>query len=115
MSKVIIIFVVVALAGIGAVIAINKYEEAKEKEATEQAAEKASEQTANDVIKRYDTALVRESARAIGNNVRPDDVQLQNVDRGISLVTWDAVTPEGAYNCHADDLLRKVLCVKKHK
>lgn len=115
MSKVIIIFVVVTLVGIGAVVAINKNEKAKEKEAAEQAAKEASEQTVEDIIKLYDTALMRESARAIGNNLRPDDVQLQNVDRGISLVTWDAVTPEGAYNCHADDMLRKVLCVKKHK
>ena len=62
-----------------------------------------------------DTALMRESAMAIGNHVRPDDVKLQNVDRGAMSVTWDAVTPKGAYNCSADDMLRKVLCVTKNK
>ena len=114
MSKIIILLVVVTLVGIGAVVAINKNEEAKVKEAAGQAAKKASEQEAKEVMK-YDAALMRESARAIGNNVRPDDVQLQNVDRGISLVTWDAATQEVVYNCHADDLLRIVSCVKKNK
>ncbi len=38
MSKIIIIFVVVTLVGIGAVVAINKNAAAKEKEAAEQAA-----------------------------------------------------------------------------
>lgn len=60
-----------------------------------------------------DDALQRESARAIGGGVLPDSVQLQNVDRGAMSVKWDAVTSEGAFNCSADDMLKRVLCVKR--
>lgn len=61
-----------------------------------------------------DTALMRESAITIGGSVRPDSVQLQNVDRGITTVTWDAVTSEGAFNCSADDMLKRVRCVPRN-
>lgn len=60
-----------------------------------------------------DSALQRESARAIGGGVLPEAVQLQNVDRSAMSVKWDAVTSEGAFNCSADDMLKRVLCVKR--
>ncbi len=56
--------------------------------------------------------LRRETARAIGD-VMPDAVQVNNIDRGANSVKWDAVTAKGSYSCSADDMLRKVLCVKR--
>jgi len=58
-------------------------------------------------------SLQRESARSIGGGVLPDSVQIQNVDRGAMSVKWDAVTSQGTFNCSADDMLRRVLCVKR--
>jgi hypothetical protein len=48
------------------------------------------------------SALMRESAISIGGNLHSDSVQVQNIDRGFSIVRWDAVTVQGLYNCNAD-------------
>lgn len=56
--------------------------------------------------------LQRESARSIGD-VMPDAVQVSNIDRGATSVKWDASTAKGSYSCSADDMLRRVLCVKR--
>lgn len=52
------------------------------------------------------------TARSIGN-VAAEDVQLKNVDRGMTSVKWDANTKTDAYKCSADDMLRRVYCVKR--
>lgn len=57
--------------------------------------------------------LQMESARSIGGGVMPDAVKVNNVDRGVSSVKWDAESSKGSYKCSADDMLRRVLCVKK--
>ena len=56
--------------------------------------------------------LQRETARFIGN-VLPDAVTVSNIDRGATSVKWDAAIKDAAYNCFADDMVRRVNCVKK--
>lgn len=60
-----------------------------------------------------DANLMRETARSIGGNVSPDEVAVTDVDRGMTNVTWKATAPTGNYDCSADDMVRRVLCVKK--
>jgi hypothetical protein len=57
--------------------------------------------------------LERETARSIGGNIAPESVTVSNVDRGATSVKWDAQTPGGQYACSADDMVRRVYCVKK--
>jgi len=57
--------------------------------------------------------LQRETARNIGGNMSPEQVQVSNVKRGMTSVKWGAETPQGVYDCSADDMLRRVHCVKK--
>jgi len=54
----------------------------------------------------------RETARSIGGDVPPDKVIVKDIDRRATSVKWNAVTPKGAYACSADDMMRRVLCVK---
>lgn len=56
--------------------------------------------------------LQRESARSIGD-VTPEAVTVKNVNRSATSVKWEAESPKGAYSCSADDMVRRVLCVKK--
>ena len=58
-------------------------------------------------------SLKRESARNIGNNLRPSDITITNVNRGALNVDWKATTSDGTtYTCNADDMVRRVNCVK---
>jgi hypothetical protein len=58
-------------------------------------------------------SLQRESARNIGNNLRPGDITITNVNRGALNVDWKATTSDRTtYNCNADDMVRRVNCVK---
>jgi PBP1b-binding outer membrane lipoprotein LpoB len=59
-----------------------------------------------------DANLRRESARSIGN-LTPDEVTVSDVDRSMMNVDWKAKTPKGNYKCSADDMLRRVNCVKR--
>jgi len=59
-----------------------------------------------------DANLRRETARFIGG-LTPDQVTVSEVDRGMTNVDWKAATPKGKYRCSADDMLRRVNCVKK--
>ena len=56
--------------------------------------------------------LQRESARSIGD-VQPETVKVSNVNRGATSVTWDAESTKGPYGCSADDMIRRMLCLKK--
>jgi hypothetical protein len=56
--------------------------------------------------------LSRETARFIGD-LTPDQVAVSNVNRGMTNVDWKAATPKGNYSCSADDMVRRVNCVKK--
>jgi len=56
--------------------------------------------------------LQRETARFIGGTI-PQQVTVSNINRGATNVSWDAETPKGKYGCNADDMLRRVLCVKQ--
>ncbi|MFA7675419.1 MAG: hypothetical protein WCY38_05075 [Endomicrobiia bacterium] len=56
--------------------------------------------------------LQRETARSIGGNIFPEQITITNVNRGVTEVKWDAETPEGKYKCYADDMLRRVNCIK---
>ena len=56
--------------------------------------------------------LQRETARNIGD-VHPDKVTVSNIKRGVTSVSWEAETPKGPYSCSADDMVRRVHCVKK--
>ena len=58
-------------------------------------------------------SLQRESARNIGNNLRPSDITITDVQRGALNVSWKSTTPDGTrYDCNADDMVRRVNCVK---
>jgi len=58
-------------------------------------------------------SLQRESARNIGNNLRSSDITITDVKRGALNVDWKATTPDGTtYDCNADDMVRRVNCVK---
>ena len=57
--------------------------------------------------------LQRETARNLGDNVDPAAVTVSNVQRGMTSVSWDVETPKGPYSCSADDMVRRVHCVKK--
>jgi len=56
--------------------------------------------------------LQRETARFIGD-INPAQVAVTNIDRGVTAVKWEAETPKGKYDCSADDMVRRVHCVKK--
>jgi len=56
--------------------------------------------------------LQRETARSIGG-LTSDQVTVSDVQRGITNVSWRASTPSGQYNCEADDMVRRVNCVKQ--
>ena len=55
--------------------------------------------------------LQRETARSIGG-LTSDQVTVSEVERGATNVSWKATTPSGHYNCEADDMVRRVNCVK---
>jgi hypothetical protein len=57
--------------------------------------------------------LQRETARSIGGNISPEQVKVSDVDRGVTSVKWKASAPSGDYECSADDMVRRVLCIKK--
>ena len=59
-----------------------------------------------------DTNLQRETARSIGG-LTSEQVTVSGVKRGITDVTWAAKTPDGDYRCEADDMVRRVNCVRK--
>lgn len=61
-----------------------------------------------------DANLRRETARYIGN-LTPDEVTVSDVKRGVTNVDWAATTNKGHYKCSADDMLRRVFCVKREK
>ena len=56
--------------------------------------------------------LQRESARVIGQGTSPSQVAISNIDRGLTNVSWTAETSKGKFNCSADDMVRRVNCVK---
>jgi hypothetical protein len=57
--------------------------------------------------------LARETARTIGG-LRPDQVIISDVKRGMTNVSWVATTPTGdVYDCAADDMVRRVNAVKR--
>jgi hypothetical protein len=56
--------------------------------------------------------LQRETARSLGH-VAPEAIVVTHVNRGVTSVSWEANSPKGAYSCSADDMVRRVHCVKK--
>ena len=58
-------------------------------------------------------SLQRESARNMGNNLKPSDVTITDVKRGALNVYWKATTSDGTvYDCNADDMVRRINCIK---
>ena len=55
--------------------------------------------------------LQRATATEVGNT-RTGDVAVSNVNRKSTSVSWNAKAPAGCYECDADDMVRKVHCVK---
>jgi len=59
-------------------------------------------------------SLQSASAMSIGNNTRPANVTVSNVQRGATKVTWTATLPGGAsYSCEADDMVRRPYCFRR--
>ena len=49
----------------------------------------------------------------MASNLRPSDITITDVKRGALNVYWKATTPDGTiYDCNADDMVRRVNCVK---
>ncbi|MDD5493556.1 MAG: hypothetical protein PHG36_02630 [Dehalococcoidia bacterium] len=57
--------------------------------------------------------LQKETARSIGGNIRPEQVNISSIERGVIDVKWKASAPTGNYDCSADDMVRRVDCKKK--
>ena len=55
--------------------------------------------------------LERATADEIGNTLT-SDVSVSNVQRKATSVAWSAEAPSGCYECDADDMVRRVHCVK---
>lgn len=55
--------------------------------------------------------LQRATAQEIGNTLT-NDVAVSDVNRKATNVSWKAKAPAGCYQCDADDMVRKVHCVK---
>lgn len=59
-------------------------------------------------------SLQSASAISIGNNTRPTNVTVSNVQRGATEVRWTATLPSGAtYSCAADDMVRRPYCFRR--
>lgn len=56
--------------------------------------------------------LQRETARSIGGNIADNQVVVTDVVRGMTSVKWKAATSGGTYDCSADDMVRRVHCVR---
>jgi len=57
--------------------------------------------------------LQRESARNIDTIIHPKDIQITDIQRGAMNVNWKATVIDGTvYSCSADDMVRRVYCVK---
>ena len=51
------------------------------------------------------------AAGSIGSGIKPNDIEVSNVNRGAMNVNWTATTPDrSAYSCSADDMVRRVNC-----
>jgi len=57
--------------------------------------------------------LQKETARSIGGNITPEQVNISSIERGVIDVKWKASAPTGNYDCNADDMVRRVDCTKK--
>ena len=55
--------------------------------------------------------LQRATAQEIANTLT-NEVVVSDVDRHATSVSWSAKTPSGCYQCDADDMVRRVHCVK---
>lgn len=56
-------------------------------------------------------SLQRVTASEIGDT-STDEVDVYNVNRGATSISWEAKTPSGCYKCDADDMLKRVHCIK---
>lgn len=56
--------------------------------------------------------LRRATADSVGG-ISAHEVLVSNVHRGLRNVSWQADTPKGQFDCSADDMLRRVSCVKR--
>jgi hypothetical protein len=52
--------------------------------------------------------LKRETGRIL--NVDPERISVYEIDRHATSVSWKATTPDGSYNCSADDMVRRPVC-----
>lgn len=60
-----------------------------------------------------DSSLQLATANYLGAGHDPDQIGISNVDRGMTTVKWEAAEKSGNYKCNADDMVRRVVCVKK--
>jgi hypothetical protein len=61
-------------------------------------------------------SLQRAAAMSMNPTPLPDSVRVTEVHRGASSVKWVATHPNGdVYDCSADDMVRRPICVKRSK
>lgn len=60
-----------------------------------------------------DSSLQLATANFLGSGHDPDRIVISNIDRGMTTVKWDAIEKSDSYKCNADDMVRRVICVKK--
>lgn len=56
-------------------------------------------------------SLQRATASSIGNSLS-SEVEISDVKRGMSNVSWTAKKADQCYKCEADDMVRRTNCVK---
>lgn len=56
------------------------------------------------------------SATTIGHGYLSSDIQVSDINRKATRVSWTAKTPKGAtYACEADDMVRRPNCVEQKR
>jgi uncharacterized protein YcfL len=58
------------------------------------------------------TNLQRETARVLGHQLHPSSVEVSNIDRRMTSVTWTATAQGRSYLCHADQMVQRPYCVE---
>lgn len=60
-----------------------------------------------------DDSLQRATAMSIGGNVPLQQIAINSVDRGFTSVSWTATANGRAYECSADDMVRRPYCSRR--
>lgn len=57
--------------------------------------------------------LQQATAQYIDKNIAPEQIEVTDIQRTLTTVTWKAKTPDGNYECSSDDKAGGVYCSRK--